>query len=168
MSAALAVTHFDLINSGFAEPDSGLSGLVDFSGTAISDGKQVKSKGYANADKLKIVRGGSPAGKPIRFEYVFNYDLAQKSGTLSNVKVQCGNAAALLNGSFGQQGENLKLKAKLRGTNMPVQDLTTLLPAFGVTLPKGASLQGVVECGPHHGRSAQRAGNHRQGGYIQN
>jgi hypothetical protein len=33
---------------------------------------------------------------------------------------------------------------KLRGTNMPVQDLTGLFPAFGVTLPKGSSLQGGV------------------------
>jgi hypothetical protein len=31
---------------------------------------------------------------------------------------------------------------KLRGTNMPVQDLTALLPAFGVMLPKGSSLEG--------------------------
>jgi AsmA protein len=142
MTAALAVTHFDLISSGFAAPDSGLSGLVDFSGTATSDGTQAKSKGYANADRLQVVKGGAPAGKPIWMEYILNYNLAQRRGTLSNVKVQCGNAAALLNGNYGIQGEKLNLKMKLRGRNMPVQDLTTLLPAFGVTLPKGASLQG--------------------------
>jgi hypothetical protein len=34
------------------------------------------------------------------------------------------------------------MKMNLRGTNMPVEDLTALFPAFGITLPKGASLQG--------------------------
>ncbi|MBN1569970.1 MAG: AsmA family protein [Acidobacteria bacterium] len=142
MAAALAVNHFDLVASGFATPDSGLSGLVDFSGTAISDGKQAKSKGYANAERLQIVRGGSPAGKPIWMEYLLNYDLSQRKGTLSNAKVQSGNATAHLNGTYSIVGEKLNLRMKLHGTNMPVSDLTALLPAFGVTLPKGASLQG--------------------------
>jgi AsmA protein len=31
---------------------------------------------------------------------------------------------------------------RLHGENMPAEDLETLLPAIGVTLPKGASLQG--------------------------
>jgi AsmA protein len=142
MTAALAVNQFDLIASGFAAPDSGLSGLVDFSGTAISDGKQAKSKGYANAERLRIVKGGAPALKPVWLEYLLNYDLAQRKGTLSNVKVQSGNAVAHLSGTYGFAGEDLNLKLKLRGANMPVQDLASLLPAFGVTLPKGASLQG--------------------------
>ncbi len=34
------------------------------------------------------------------------------------------------------------LKMRLRGEGMPVQDLETLLPAAGVVLPRGASLQG--------------------------
>jgi AsmA protein len=142
LAAALAVNQFDLIASGFAAPDSGLSGLVDFSGTAISDGKQAKSKGYANAQRLQIVKGGAPAGKPIWLEYLLNYDLSLRKGTLSNVKVQSGNAVARLNGTYWLGGENLNLKLKLRGAKMPVQDLAALLPAFGVTLPKGASLQG--------------------------
>lgn len=142
MTAALAVNHLDLVASGFAASDSGLSGLIDFSGSAISDGKEVKSKGYANTENLRIVKGGSAAGKPIWMEYLLNHDLSQRKGTLSNVKVQSGNAAAYLNGTYRLEGERIGVKMKVRGNNMPVQDLTALLPAFGVTLPKGASLQG--------------------------
>jgi AsmA protein len=40
------------------------------------------------------------------------------------------------------RGESTILKMKLRGENMPAEDLEALLPAIGVTLPKGASLQG--------------------------
>jgi AsmA protein len=142
MKAALAVTHFDLLASGFASSDSGLGGLLDFSGTATSDGGQAQSKGYANIDKLQLVRGGSPAGKPVWMEYVANYDLVRQGGTLGDSKVQVGEAVAHLNGTYQMRGDHLVLKMRLRGTNMPVQDLVTLLPAFGVALPKGASLQG--------------------------
>jgi len=142
MKASIAMTHFDLVASGFVPTDSGLSGLFDFNGTATSDGKQVTGKGTANAEKLQVVKGGAPAGKPIAMEYALNYDLKKRVGNLSETKIKYGKAVATLNGNFSALDDSLNLKMKLRGANMPVQDLTTLLPAFGVTLPKGASLQG--------------------------
>ena len=140
--SSIVVTHFDLNASGFAPSDSGLSGLFDFNSTVTSDGKQVTSRGTVNAEKLQVVKGGTPAGKPIALEYSLNYDLEKRSGNLSEAKVQCGKAVANLNGNFSLLGDTPNLKMRLLGTNMPVQDLTALLPAFGVTLPKGASLQG--------------------------
>ena len=142
MTASLTVDRFDLVASGFAAPDSGLAGLIDFKGTATSDGRQVKSEGHADASRIQVVKGGSPAGQPIGLDYSFNYDLTQKSGSLSNVKVLCGKAAAQLSGNYAIHEDKVNLKMRLRGANMPVQDLTALLPAFGVRLPKGASLQG--------------------------
>ncbi|HTY63910.1 MAG TPA: AsmA family protein [Acidobacteriota bacterium] len=142
MKASVAVNDFNLVASGFVPPETGLSGLVDFSGTLASDGQQAYSKGFANAEKLQVMKGGSPASKPISLEYVLNYDLEKRKGDLSEAKVQCGKAAARMNGNFSMLAENININMKLLGNNMPVQDLTTLLPAFGVTLPKGASLQG--------------------------
>jgi AsmA protein len=142
MTASLLVDKFDLVSSGFAAPDSGLSGLLDFRGTATSDGRRVTSEGHADAGNLQVVKGGSPAARPIGLDYRLDYDLVEKSGTVSNVKVQCGAASAQLNGTYSIQQDGAVLKMKLRGVNMPVQDLTALLPAFGVTLPKGASLEG--------------------------
>lgn len=142
MKASVAVNDFDLVASGFVPPETGLSGLVDFSGTLASDGQQAHSKGFANAEKLQVMKGGSPAGKPISLEYVLNYDLEKRKGDLSEAKVQCGKAAARMNGNFSMLGDSVNINMKLLGNNMPVQDLTSLLPAFGVALPKGASLQG--------------------------
>jgi AsmA protein len=142
LEANLAITHFDLIGSGAVPPESGLSGLLDFSGSMTSRGGQVQSKGRATADKLQMVKAGSPAGHPVSLDYVVNYDLARQSGTLDEAKVQFGKAVAGLNGKFEMQQDSPVLNMKLRGTNMPMQDLSALLPAFGVTLPKGASLQG--------------------------
>jgi AsmA protein len=142
LTAALAVSHFDLVASGFVSAESGLSGLLDFSGTAISDGLLAQSKGYAQADKLQIVKSGAPASKPISLEYGVDYDLANQNGTLRDGKIQCGRAIAHLHGNYDRRDDNLILKMALLGKDMPLQDLTSLLPAFGVTLPSGASLEG--------------------------
>lgn len=142
MKAAIAVSHFDLVASGFVPEDSGISGLIEFSGTANSDGRQVRSKGYATAESLRVVKAGVPAGKAISLDYSLDYNLEKRNGRLTEAKVQCGKAIALLSGSFNAAGDAVRLQMKLRGANMPVQDLTPLLPAFGVKLPEGASLQG--------------------------
>jgi AsmA protein len=142
--ADLAVTHLDLVGSGFVPRDSGLAGLFDFSGTVSSDGKRAKIKGRATVEKLQIVKGGSPAGNPVALDYLVDYDLANRKGTLDEAKIEFGKASALMNGNYEMRDSGLAVSMKLRGTNMPMQDLTGLLPAFGVTLPKGASLQGGV------------------------
>jgi AsmA protein len=142
LSAEITVNRFDLVSSGVVQADSGMAGLIDFNGTLSSDGRVAQSKGEAKAQKFQMVKGGSPAGQPVSLAYAVNYDLAQNSGKLDNAKVSFGKASAQLNGAFNRQGESLFLNMKMRGADMPVQDLKALLPAFGVNLPKGASLDG--------------------------
>jgi AsmA protein len=141
-SAQLTVKHFDLIASGFVSPGSGLAGLFDFSGAVNSDGRLVQSKGHATAEQLQIMKNGARAAKPVSLQYALRHDLDRQTGILEDATIGYGKAIAHLNGSYTLQGNNLAVSMKLRGTDMPVQDLTTLLPAFGVTLPKGATLQG--------------------------
>jgi AsmA protein len=142
LSAEITVNRFDLVSSGAVQADSGMAGLIDFSGTLSSDGRIAQSKGEAKAQKLQMVKGGSPAGQPVSLAYAVDYDLAQNSGKLGNAKVSFGKASAQLNGTFNRQGESFFLNMKLHGADMPVQDIKALLPAFGVTLPRGASLEG--------------------------
>lgn len=141
-AATLAITRFDLIASGFVEPDSGLGGLIDFNCALSSDGRQLQGKGQAKADKLQIVKTGSPAGRPVTVEFALSQDLSNQSGTLHDAKVECGGAVAHLAGSYNSRGDTDVVKMRLHGEGMPVQDLEALLPAAGVTLPRGASLQG--------------------------
>jgi len=130
--------------SAFAdlEPGSGLAGLFGFQGLVSCNGKQVQSKGSATAEKLQLVPGGSPAGRPVSIEYAVRQDLRSQSGVLDNATITCGKAAAHLTGNFSTAGDSMTLKLKLQGKGMPLPDLEALLPAAGVTLPKGASLQG--------------------------
>ncbi len=143
-TASLAMKHFDLVKSGFVEAESGLAGIFDFTGSLASDGKQMQSKGSASADQLRVVKTGSPAGKPVSLDYALNYRPSSQSGTLNDAKITFGKATARLNGTYDLRGESAAVKMRLRGDDMPAEDLEALLPAVGATLPKGASLQGGI------------------------
>lgn len=140
-AAELDVADLDLVASGFVAPDSGISGILNFKGTLTSDGRRAESKGKAEAGKLQLVRGGAPAGRPISMGYAVDYDLASQKGALSSGEIKSGQAVAHLSGNYSMSGEHLLLNLRLHGTDMPLQDLEALLPAFGVTLPSGASFQ---------------------------
>jgi AsmA protein len=144
LSADISVKSFDLTgaDSGVAPTPSGIDGILDFSGALSSNGREVQSKGEATASHLCLVRGGSSAANPISLKYAVQYDLANNSGILGNTLIKYGKATAQLNGTFSRQVDALFLKIKLKGDGMPVQDIRTLLPAFGITLPTGASLEG--------------------------
>jgi AsmA protein len=142
LEAKMVLTRFDMVASGFIEPDAGLSGILDFDGSLDSDGKQIRSKGRARADRLQIVKSGAPASKPVSLDYNLSHNLKDQSGVLSQTSIAFGKAVARFNGTYDMQGESTVLKMKLRGENMPAEDLEAMLPAFGVTLPKGASLEG--------------------------
>ncbi len=142
LTAELDVKHFDLLASGFSEPGSGLAGTFDFSGSLHSNGAEVQSNGKASADKLRITSNGAPAGRMIGLQYSVDYNLLRRAGRLDDTKVEIGKAVARLGGTYELVENSLNLKMILRGTGMPVEDLTALFPAFGITLPKGAALKG--------------------------
>jgi AsmA protein len=141
VNANLEAKKLDLAATGFVEPASGISGVVDFSGTLNSDGRTVNTKGTATANKLQLVPGGAPASQPVQIDYQTNYGLATQEGTLAKGDVHVGKALAQLTGNYQTRGETTSLQMKLKGSNMPATDLSSLLPALGVILPPNAKLQ---------------------------
>jgi AsmA protein len=141
VNASLEAKRIDLTATGFVEPASGSAGIVDFSGTLNSDGKQVITKGTATANKLQLAPGGSPAGEPVQLAYQTNYQIAGQSGVLQQGDVRVGKALAQLTGTYRTQGDTTSLQMKLKGSDMPATDISTLLPALGVVLPAGAALK---------------------------
>lgn len=141
MSAKVDVDHFDLAQTGLIDASSGLAGIIGFHGTVASDGHQATSQGTATAEKIKLVAAGQPAGVPINVDYSADYDLKKQTGTLKQGAVHIGKALANLTGSFDAAGAETTLNMKLNGQGMAVPDLEGVLPAVGVILPQGASLQ---------------------------
>ncbi len=141
-SGSITMNRLDLIASGFIEPGSGLAGVIDFDGSLASDGKDLRSQGRAKAERLQIIKTGSPTAKPVSLEYSVVQSLKDQTGVLNDAKIEFGKAVAHLSGTYDAHGESTILKAKVRGDNLPAQDLEALLPAIGVTLPKGSTLEG--------------------------
>jgi AsmA protein len=140
--AQATVKKLDLAASGFVDPGTGIAGVADYSGNVSSDGKTIRTDGTMTADKLKLSPKGTPASKAVQLKYATNYDVASQSGTLTKGDVTLGKALAQLTGTYKTQGETTLLNMKLNAQNMPVDDLTTMLPALGVVLPSGSSLKG--------------------------
>jgi AsmA protein len=141
ISAKLGISGLDLARTGFLDPASGIAGMVDLNGDISSASGQAKTKGTLKLDKFQMVKGGSPAGTPINIDFDSNYDLRRSAGTLNDGVVKVGSAVAHLSGTFAKQGDSTLLNLKLNAQNMPVKDIESVLPAAGITLPKGASLQ---------------------------
>jgi AsmA protein len=142
LQAKLEVKKLDLGKSGFVDPSSGIAGVADFDGTVTSDGHQVESTGDMTANSLKLSPKGTTAKSAVKLHYATAYELQKQTGRLSQGDVSVGKAVAKLGGSYDLSGESPAISVKLNADNMPVDDLVTLLPALGVVLPSGSSLQG--------------------------
>jgi AsmA protein len=141
LEAQIDVENVDLASTGFVDPSSGLGGLVSFKGSVASDGKQITSKGSVKAEKIKLAANGSPASVPLNVDYDTDYSLKDQTGNLKSGEVHVGKALAHLAGTFNNSGTMASIQMKLNGQGMPIADLEGVLPAVGVTLPSGASLQ---------------------------
>lgn len=140
-SAQANITRLDLAASGLVDPGAGIAGVADFKGTVQSDGNHAQAKGAVTASKLCLVKGCHPASQPITVDYASDYDLARQTGTVENTRIVTGKSAVNLAGTYDLHGASPVLHMKVNAPSIPVQDVQALLPAMGVILPEGASLQ---------------------------
>jgi AsmA protein len=141
LQASLKIGKLDLASLG-ADPSMGLGGTVNLDGTLDSDGKMAKVKGELSLEKLKMSPKGSPAGRPIQVKIATDYDLVKQAGKISMGDVSAGKAVAHLTGNYQTAGDATMLDMKLNAPGFPVEEVESLLPALGVTLPKGSGLKG--------------------------
>jgi AsmA protein len=141
LDASISVEHADLATTGFIDPASGLAGVVDFNGKIKSDGKKLDSEGKAKASNLRVIKGGQPAKAPVALDYHTSYGLDSQAGTITSA-IHTGNSTVSANGTMNTKGNDTLANLKIQGKGMSVDDVVTLLPAFGVVLPQGASLKG--------------------------
>ena len=142
VNASLKVAQLDLLGSGMSDFAPDVAGLVSFEGAGSSDGRIMQFDGKVTAEKLKLTKKGTPATRPVEFDFAVRHDLRKHSGTLRQGDIHIGGAPAHLTGTYAEQGESVVLNLKLAGPNMPVPELETLLPALGVVLPAGSRLEG--------------------------
>ncbi len=142
LDAKLDLTSLNLAQTGFLPPDSGLAGVMDFAGKLTSKQGVAHSEGTAKAQKLQVVKNGAPSSVPVTVDYATDYSLRSQAGKLSKGDIHLGSGLAHLTGAYDLKGQSPVLHMNLAGQDIPVADITGLLPAVGVTLPSGSNLQG--------------------------
>jgi AsmA protein len=140
-NAKLNISSLNLASTGFLDSSLGLGGLLDFDATLSSQNGESETKGTAKLSKALLIAGGSPASEPMVVDFSTTYDLRKNAGVLNPSTLKIGNAAAQLSGTYQIAGDTL-LNIKVDGQNMPAKDLESFLPALGINLPKGATIQG--------------------------
>jgi AsmA protein len=141
IDAKLEVTSLDLASTGFVDSSAGLGGLLDLSADLSSQNGEAKTKGNVKISKALFVAGGSSAGVPVTIDFNTKYNLRKSTGVLEPSTLKIGSAAAHLNGTYETGGEATVVHIKLDAKDMPAKDLEAFLPALGIILPKGTSLQ---------------------------
>jgi len=141
VDAKLDITSLDLASTGFLDSSAGLGGLLDLSANLSSQNGEAETKGNAKISKALFMAGGSSAGVPVTVDFDTKYNLPKNAGVLEPSTLKIGSAAAHLNGTYETAGEATVVNIKLDAKDMPAKDLEAFLPALGIILPKGTSLQ---------------------------
>jgi AsmA protein len=143
VNAKLTVNTLNLATTGFLDPSAGLGGLLDLDAALASQNGEATVSGSAKLSKALLVAGGSPAAAPLIVDFHTKYDLRKNRGVLEPSTLKIGKAVAHLTGTYDvpADSDTVVLHLKVEGQNMPAQDLEAFLPAVGVHMPSGASLQ---------------------------
>ncbi len=142
VEADIHVDSFDIEKSGFVEPSSGMSGLVDLTTHLSAANAKAHLKGVATMRKLKLAENGAPSGVPIAMDFDMNYSMPDTSGALNSGLMHVGHAQANINGTFATKAAVTSIDMNAAGQGMPIDDIVAALPAFGVILPSGSTLRG--------------------------
>jgi AsmA protein len=142
LSAALKIDALDLAASGATQNAPSLAGVISIDGSTQSDGQVAHVKGKIKAERLKLAREGTPAKKAVQFDFAVDHNLKRRSGHLQRGDLHIGAAPASLTGTYAEEGEITTLHMNLDAPKMAVSELSELLPAMAVVLPRGSSLQG--------------------------
>jgi AsmA protein len=78
----------------------------------------------------------------VEFDFELVDDMLKNSGVLRSGQIHIGNASVSLTGTYVPDGDSAGVNLDLAGPEMPVPQLAAMLPAFGIVLPAGSSLQG--------------------------
>jgi hypothetical protein len=78
----------------------------------------------------------------VDFNFALLHDAVAHTGTLSHGDVHIGKAQASLTGTYELKETETLLHMKLVAPAMEMNELTEMLPALAVELPRGSSLQG--------------------------
>jgi AsmA protein len=141
LTVSLDIAHLNLA-SALAGTAPDIAGTASLHAAGNSSGGRLTLDGKLKAEGLKLARNGTPARKPVEFDFAAQHDLNQHAGSLERGDIHVGQAIASITGTYVQHGESTVLNTKFAGSSMPVPELAELLPPLAIVLPNGSRLEG--------------------------
>jgi AsmA protein len=142
LSANINLKHFDPVAAGVVDASQGFSMLADITAQVTSNGQTLNSNGTVNAARLKLMPNGAPTPNPVDITYTIVQNLDTRSGQINDLGIKTGGVTVHVNGTYDMKGPQVVLALKVAAPNLPINQVEALLPAAGVRLPSGSSLQG--------------------------
>jgi AsmA protein len=142
LNATMNLKHFDPVAAGVIQANQGISMLADITAQVTSNGQTLTSNGTVNAARLKLAVNGTPTANPVDISYTVNHNLDARTGQVNDLGIKTGGVAVHVNGTYTMTGPQVTLALHLSAPNLPINQVEALLPAAGVRLPSGSSLQG--------------------------
>jgi AsmA protein len=142
LSATLTLTHFDPVAAGVVQANQGISMLADITAQITSNGQNATSNGTVHAAQLKLVANGSPTPNPVDITYTINHNLQARTGQINDLGIKTGGVVVHVTGTYSMATPQTTVALHLAAPNLPINQVEALLPAAGVRLPSGSSLQG--------------------------
>jgi AsmA protein len=142
LEAKFSIESLDLEKSGFVPASAAVRGIVTFGGTVSSKAGVATAAGKLTVNRLQVGANARPAPTPVELSYSMEHNLSTHAGSLKESTLRAGAATARLEGQHRLDPQGTLLAMSLTGKQMPVNEITALLPAFGVILPAGATLKG--------------------------
>jgi AsmA protein len=142
LGANVSLKHFDPVAAGVLPKSQGVSMLADITAQVTSNGQILNSNGTVHAANLQLVPNGSPTPSPVDLKYTIEHNLEARTGQISDLNVNTGGVAVHITGTYQIKGPQTILALHLAAPNLPINQVEALLPAAGVRLPSGSSLQG--------------------------
>ncbi|HTM18071.1 MAG TPA: hypothetical protein VL135_14255 [Terracidiphilus sp.] len=138
----LQVREFNPVAAGIVDQSKGISMSGDIDADLTSDGANASSIGKLKASQMKLVPKGSPAQEPVDIDYSISQNLVTREGNVADIAIHAGSSVLHVKGTFKPSTEGLMLNLHLSAPALPINEVGRLLPAVGMRLPSGSSLEG--------------------------
>ena len=134
--------HLDPVAAGYVDATDGISMIAGLDAHIVSDGTDVTSNGKLHAEHLILLKGGKAAPHPLDVSYQVTHSLKTNIGQVSDFVFQTGAIAVHIKGNYQLTANVPVFDLKLLAQSVPINELQALMPAVGVQLPNGATLNG--------------------------
>ena len=114
ISFTLDIVRLNLA-SALAGTAPDIAGIASLHASGGSSGGKLSVGGRTTVEALKLARNGTPARRPVGFDFAAQHDLRTHAGALRRGDIHIGTALASLTGTYAERGDATVLETEVLG-----------------------------------------------------